>query len=208
MRILKKNYVIYALLGATALTLLTLWVLSEKEKKAYERYLSGELVNQIVHISSAPPYALSILEEVIDTGKITKVQAGELERCFYDLTFDTQEIGSMDLYLGRLKDYSDNEIISINNGYRKFFMFLKDDIENTELELTNEQLETVKKIRSLMQEYSTVAEASLKYTGEDDQNGQPSKFFDYYREKGINDDYWVTLLKGYEDVTHDKYRIN
>ncbi|MGM8214410.1 hypothetical protein ACLIA0_02440 [Bacillaceae bacterium W0354] len=205
----RKQYIIYGLLGAGVLFFFTLWVLAEKDKNAYEKYLSGELVNQIVHISSAPPYALSILEEVIDNGKITRVQAGELERSFYDLTFDTQKIGNMNLYLGRIENYSDDEVVSVNNGYRKFFMFLKQDMENDEiLTLTNEQIVKLKKMRNLMQEYSEVVESSLKYTGEGNQSGQPSEFFDYYRDKGITDDYWVNLLKGYEKVTDFSYRLN
>jgi hypothetical protein len=204
----RKQYIIYGLLGAVVLFFFTLWVLSEKDKQEYEKYLSDELVNQIVRISSAPPYALSILEEVIENGKITKVQAGELESSFYDLTFDTQEIGNMDLYLGRLENYSHNDILSVNNGYRNFFMSLKHDMENDEkLTLTNEQIEKLKKMKSLMQEYSEVVESSLKYTGDGNQKGQPSKFFDYYREKGITDDYWVNLLKEYEKVTDFNYRL-
>ncbi|WP_223701738.1 hypothetical protein [Sutcliffiella deserti] len=205
---LGKNIIIPFTLGIGMIIFLTLWILSERDNQSYERYLSEELVNQVVQISSAPPYALSILQDVIEKGEITQVQAGELESNFYYLAFVTQDISQMDIYLNRLGDYNHNQIVSINNDYREFFMFLKRDMESNEAALTTEQLEELQLMERLMQHYSKVVEDTLMFTGDGDTNGQPSEFFDYYSEQGIKDDYWVDLLKGYERVTDFSYSIN
>lgn len=206
---ISRHNIIYLFLGLGFLIFLTLYILSEKDNQAYERYLSGELVNQIVHISSAPPYALSIIQEVLETGEITKAQAGELESSFSYLAFDTQDISEMYMYLGRSRNYSDDEVVSINNEYRKFFMFLSGDMKSNQTALTPEQMEKIKLMKGLMQNYNKVVEDTLMYTtGEAEEKGQPSEFFDYYREQGIKDDYWIDLLKGYVEVTDSSYRIN
>ncbi|MCT2536237.1 hypothetical protein NC661_13620 [Aquibacillus koreensis] len=205
---IKRQAVIFTVLGLGIITFLALWVSSERDNREYERYLSGELVNQIVPISSAPPYALSIIQDVLEKGEITKAQAAELENSFYYLAFDTQDITEMDMYLGRLGNYNDDEIVTINDEYRKFFMFLKDEMESNEVELTPEQLKEIEQMERLMQNYSKVVEDTLMFTGEAKVSGQPSKFFDYYLELGIQDDYWVELLKGYEKVTDSSYRLN
>jgi hypothetical protein len=203
-----RQTVIFIVLGIGIIIFLTLWIQSERDNKAYERYLSGELVNQIVHISSAPSYALSIIHDVLEKGKISKAQAEELESSFYYLAFDTQDISEMDMYLSRLGSYSHNEVVSINNEYRKFLMYLKNDMESNEITLTTEQIEKLQLIEQLMQKYKKVVDDNLMFTGEAKDKGQPSKFFDYYREQGIKSDYWVDLLKGYEKVTDSRYRLN
>jgi hypothetical protein len=203
-----KQNIIYILLGIGILISLSLWILSERDNQAYEQYLSEELVNQIVHISSTPPYALSIIQDVLEKGEITKAQAGELESSFYYIAFDTQDISEMDMYLGRLGNYNYAEVISINNEYHKFFMFLNRDMESNQIALRTEQLEKLQLIKHLMKNYSKVVKDTLKFTGKAYSKGQPSDFFDYYREQGIKDGYWVELLRGYAKVTDSSYRIN
>ncbi len=113
------------------------------------------------------------------------------------------------MYLGRLGDYSDDEVVSINNEYRKFFMFLSRDMESNQTSLTPEQMKKIKLMKGLMQNYNKIVEDTLIYTiGRAEEKGQPSEFFDYYREQGIKDDYWVDLLKGYVKVTDSSYRLN
>ncbi|MFD2444749.1 hypothetical protein ACFSO7_12310 [Bacillus sp. CGMCC 1.16607] len=205
MKLIRQN-IIYILLGLGMLFFFTLWVFSERDNKTYEQYLSDELVNKIVHITGAPQYAIGIIQDVLSSGEITNSQAEELQISFHDIAFDTQEINQMDNYFNRLENYSQNQVISINNDYSDFFMKL--NVESDKVKLSKDQLEKIKKMESLLQKYNDVVNETLLYTNKSGEKGQTSAFWDYYREQGFKDDYWVDLLKGYGKVTDFSYRIN
>jgi hypothetical protein len=188
------------------LLLFTLWVYSERENKAYEQYLSDEIVNKIVPIAGAPQYALWIIQDVLDTGVITSSQAGELQFSFHDISTNTQDISQSDSYFNRLEGYSQNKIVSINSDYSDFFMKLY--VAKDNVKLSKNQLEKIKKMKRLLQKYNVVVEETLLFVNKSGDKGQTSEFWDYYREQGFKDDYWVDLLKGYEKVTDFSYRIN
>ncbi|WP_164669672.1 hypothetical protein [Virgibacillus doumboii] len=205
---LKQQKVIYVILGIGFLVFFTLWILTEKENDTYENYLSDELVDKIAHISSYSNYNLGILEEVLKSGKITSSQAGELEQGFYHIAFDTQDISYMGNSIGRLQNYNEDIVLSVNKDYRHFFDEL--DFEYDEIKLTDEQITSLEKMEKLMKKYSMVVNETLKFTTKEEskeQPGQPQDFFDYYQKKGITDDYWIDLLKGYEKVTDESFSL-
>ncbi|MBP0725684.1 hypothetical protein J5Y03_10925 [Bacillus sp. RG28] len=202
---MKKQFVIYFFLGAGLLLFLLLFIHSEKEKRAYESYLSVVLVNKIVGISQSALYNLGILQDVIKTGKLTKVQAGELENGFNDIAMDTQDLRGMGEETDLLRDYDGNDVIQINSNY-SFFLY-RISIDHDEIKLTEEQIENLKKMEKLMQEYHKVVKDTFEITGKVGEKGVSSEFWELYREKGITDDYWIKLLKGYARVTDRSYSV-
>ncbi|WP_078381912.1 hypothetical protein [Sutcliffiella halmapala] len=202
---MKRHYLIYTILGLSLLTFLVLFSISEKQKRSYEEYLSSELSSQIADISQATLYNLGTLKDVIEEGRLTEASAGELEYCFHDIAYVTQDVSGMGLQLGILKESLD-EVVSINADYAEFFMKLKFD--GDEIVLTEEQISTLKMMEKLMQEYVKVVKETLLYTGEIGENYVLSGFSDYYTaEKGITDDYWIKLLKGFQRVTNSSYSL-
>lgn len=205
---MKKQYIVYVLLAVGLVFSLFMWTLTEKEKKAYERFLSDQLVNQVVLISQSPLYNLGILQEVIESGKLTRAQAGELELGFRDIAFETQDVVYMAHYIGRLENYSDDSIVSVNADYMRYFNKLKLNMECDEIELTDEHIEVLEKMEKLMQKYHDVNKDIFVVTEQVGTKGVPEEFWNIYREKGISDDYWIKLLKEYEKVTDNRYRLN
>ncbi|QPC45610.1 hypothetical protein [Mangrovibacillus cuniculi] len=197
---MKKQLVIYTLLSTSLIALFTLWLITSKEKDLYEEYLSGELVNQIVRISVAPSSNLSILEDVLTAGTITRTQAEQLQMNFSYLTFEIQDVIHMAISIQRTKDTSNN-VTSINSDYVLFFIQL--DFQEDEIQLSEEQLASLKIMNNLMGKYTKVVGEKLKFVSIDDTKGRSGHFFDYYREKGLEDDYWLELLNGFEKVTEE-----
>ncbi|MBB6452516.1 hypothetical protein HNQ94_000961 [Salirhabdus euzebyi] len=204
---MKKNKQIKlnVLLAAAFLIFFTLWILSEKDKKLYESYLSNELVKKIVLISDTPSYNLSILQNVLKTGTLEKVQAEELEMGFRVIAFETQAVTEIGRNVERLKDFKNDQVVSINADYAYFFM--RSDTDEDGKKLTEEQISEIRKMEELMIAYSKVVNDTLKYTGEAETKGHSAKFSEFYLEKGITDDYWVDLLKAYEQVTTLNHRL-
>lgn len=202
---MKKQYIpIFLAIGL--LVFAALFIFSEKENKAYEKYLSDELVGEIGRISHSALYNLDVLKDVIDSEKITKAQAGELETGFRDITLGTQEVSEMGEKIGKLTNYKHNEILRINMNYAYFFMRL--EMEGHELKLTNEQIQQITRMKKLMQEYREVVKSTLENTGEMGTKGVPDEFSELYRKKGVTDDYWIEFLKGYEQVTDFSYQLD
>jgi hypothetical protein len=109
----------------------------------------------------------------------------------------------MAVMFGRLKDYSDDTIVAINSEYQRFF--LKLPLEQGEVYLNDEQMAFIKKMKKLMKEYEQVVKAvTQKYTNKDTFKGQTNDFYDEFR---ISDDYWISLIIGFDEVTDMSYRL-
>jgi hypothetical protein len=198
-----KPYIIYTILAVGLFIFFALWIFSENEKKAYEDYLSDVLMDKINQIVSAPSNNLLLFQEVVDSKKITKVLADELQRGFSLIAFNTQDVSHMAVMFGRLKDYSDDTIVAINSEYQRFF--LKLPLEQGEVYLNVEQMAFIEKMKDLMYEYEQVVKAvSLKHTNKETFKGQTN---DYYDEFEIDDDYWKSILIGFDEVTDMSYRL-
>ena len=207
--ILKKQHKIYAILGISLLITLFFWGHSAQENRAYEKYLSEQLVRQIANISQSAMYNFEILQDVIERGKLTKAQAGELQLGFRDIAFEFQDVIRMGNDIGRLRlqDFHQVGVVQINAAYYQYF--LKLNMDSDEMELTEEQISILKTMEMLMKEYNNVVKETLVISWEVGVKGVPSDFRELYgTEKGIDDDYWVKLVKGFERVTDIRYTID
>ncbi|WP_088072799.1 hypothetical protein [Gottfriedia luciferensis] len=65
----------------------------------------------------------------------------------------------------------------------------------------------MKTMEKLLKAYEKVVNETLEISGSVGEKGVPEEFWTLYSEKGISDDDWIKLLKGYERVTNSSYRI-
>ncbi|MBS4174350.1 hypothetical protein [Bacillus sp. FJAT-49736] len=182
-----------------------LYIHSESERKSYERFLSDKLANEIAVISQYPLYSLGLLQEVLKSGEITQGQLAELQIAFRDIAMQTQEVREMGVSNGRLSNERDNNVISINNNYSLFFVKINNEKEK--IQLSNDQIESLRKMEDLMKEYNKIVKDTMPVRKEIGVKGVPDKFMIYYREKGITDDYRIKLIDGLKSVTDSSYRI-
>ncbi|WP_102027818.1 hypothetical protein [Salirhabdus sp. Marseille-P4669] len=204
---MKQFNLVSLLLSVCLVVCLTLWILSEYKNNAYEKYLSSEIVNQIVGITSSTSYSLGILEDVLKSGMLTIAQKDELALNFSEIVFDIQDVANFAQYIGELKDFNYNKITIVNSDYYHYFMNLEIPFDRDRIRLSTEQIEDMTKMKNQMKEYIEVIEDTLHFTAEVGTRGQSNQFFDYYAEEGITDNYWVDLLKGYEASTKWSNRI-
>ncbi|WP_088072800.1 hypothetical protein [Gottfriedia luciferensis] len=136
-----RKQIVYFLLGASFILLLSVFIHTEKKKIQYEHYLSNVVSNQIASISQSSLYNLGILQEVIKNKKLTKEQAGELQLSFNQIVSNTQDMASLGEAIGKLKDYNISDILDINSKYAFYFYYLlkQDLVEQDEINLTNEK---------------------------------------------------------------------
>jgi hypothetical protein len=59
-----------------------------------------------------------------------------------------------------------------------------------------------------MHGYQKIIEKTLDVSGEVSDKGVLPEYWEVYRKKGVDDDYWIDLLEGYSDVTNISFYLD
>jgi hypothetical protein len=140
----------------------------------YEKYLSNQIANQVVHISQSALYNLGVIQEILESNKLTKANAEELEIGFKDMVMGVQSLSELGKELDRLKDFNYNLIVDINSEYATYVIELIN--QNNEIILNDAQVSNFAKMGELMHGYQKIIEKTLDVSGEVGEKGVSSEY--------------------------------
>jgi hypothetical protein len=142
----------------------------------------------------------------LESNELTKANAEELEIGFKDMVMGVQSLSELGKELDRLKDFNYNLIVDINSEYATYVIELIN--QNNEIILNDAQVSNFAKMGELMHGYQKIIEKTLDVSGEVSDKGVLPEYWEVYRKKGVDDDYWIDLLEGYSDVTNISFYLD
>jgi hypothetical protein len=197
---LKGRYLIYIVLSLGLIIFCALWVLSESKNKTYEDYLSRVIADKAAIISSLPTYTSEMIEVVLENGTISKSQANELMKSFWELYLEIQDLEGFAIQLGELeKDNVSNHAQSVVYEFHSYMINLQASIDKEEILLTGQQKNDLDHMKKQLQSYSMAVTDQFKFAIS--VMDHPVGYYQSYLDLGVTNDYWVMLLESYEEVT-------
>lgn len=174
------------------------------QKQLYEKFLSQQLANQISPLVSAIRENHALLDEIYNRGTITRVEATTIGGNFSIITFEAQDILYMGHRIKRIDNHVSNQIASTNHNYARFFQydlpFEKEELEPEQIHLNPNQLEQIKEIKAVVDQYEQIVRDHIKHLGTE-LRGMPTAYWDEYMSNGIKKKDWVNLITQMERVT-------
>jgi hypothetical protein len=196
---LYKQYWVNAILCVGLIVFCILWVTSEDRKSTYEDYLSSVIADKVAIVSNYPSYSSSIVVKILADEEVTKSQATELVETFWELYREIQDLEGFAIRLGEIeKDEVTNNYQAVIYEYYSYMVNLQ-SMDADSIAITNKQKDDLEKMHEQLNTYSKVVKEQIKFTS--DEKDPSPLFYQYYRELGINDDYWIKLLTNLEQVS-------
>lgn len=196
-----KKYGIYVILLCGWILFLTLWVNEKNENEHYRGYLSKVIAEKMGLITTVPSYNLGILEEIQDNHSITKEQANELSLSLIKLDREIQDISNFAVEIGMLETEV-HHIRQVVRKYNNLLLNLTSTLDNNlEFSLSSEQLSEFAEFKRLMELFYQTNMNHLYFTSAIGEDSPTLGFINYYSNISIDNDYWVFILKKYEEIS-------
>ncbi|SEQ29658.1 hypothetical protein [Piscibacillus halophilus] len=192
-----------------------------EEKSMYEKHISLELNNDIQSLTNGIISNYNILDEIINSGKITKQQAQLLTQYSKDIVLMVNKYENLAISFNRPDNsHFNNETFNQAQKIFSFFFSIKgrDDFALDEMDETLIELDSklTKDIKTLMTLHHHWLEASENHIyGVTIMDGyaefQGNEYLNYYGDHSVTDLFWSDFIVELNEKTKiflDQYEVN
>jgi hypothetical protein len=170
-----------------------------RKNQTYATYLSDIVSNRVSPLVSNISNVDSVLSDIVEKQTITKSQAQSLYGNINSIKSQTQTLLDIAIRLEKIPRNRIDKVINTNEKITLYFKSLYEALGEDESDpLTQTQLEGFIEFQSLASLYKKIVKSYV--TGITDR-GVSGEYWHEYFVDGVEDDYWINIVQGLEDVT-------